>query len=226
MKIARNIALTALLATLGTAQAASPDENVNTPAYLFPYAPPAIYNPIQPVPPVMDEAQIKAQREAFEAQRKAQIEAITAQQKVFAEQMQRRYEQYQTVMQTQAQAQAKAMEAQQKAMTEHVNQMNERYQTALETQRKAMENPQEFFPAPYGPEVPFMSHPIDAQLELIETERRNQIEAMETQRKAMDEHMQRVFEQHEAAMEARLKAIDAQQRRIFPDRFVRADTVK
>ena len=53
-------------------------------------------------------------------------------------------------------------------MTEYVNQMNERYQTALETQRRAMENPQEYFPAPYGPEVPFMSHPIDAQLELIE----------------------------------------------------------
>ncbi len=110
MKIARNIALTALLASLGTAQAASPDENVNTPSYLIPYAPPAIYNPVQPVPPVMDEAQIKAQREAFEAQHKAQIETIAAQQKVFAEQMQRVFEQHEAAME----ARLKAIEAAQR----------------------------------------------------------------------------------------------------------------
>lgn len=218
MKPFRKLILSAAIvaATAGTAQA---------------------YGPYHSVGPCVNEDSIKAQQEAYEAQRNAQIQAIEAQKKAMADYMKNMQQQQQAAMEEQrknyerlapspdmnkinewVESQNKAMQAQQQAITEHMQTMAERNQSLWQERSKTLAPGQEFFTRSIPTfERPFAYAPQHPLTDELEAQHKAHLDAMKTQREAMQERMQQIREQHEAARAAQQKAFE-EQRRFFNHR--------
>jgi len=219
MKPFRKLILSAAIiaATAGTAQA---------------------YGPYHSVGPCVNEDFIKAQQEAYEAQQNTQIQAMEAQQKAMADYMKKMQQQQQAAMEAQrkdferlapspdmtkinewVESQHKARQAQQQAITDHMQKMAERDQSLWQEQSRTLAPGQDFYTRSIPPfERPFAFAPQRPLTDDLKAQHKAHLDAMKTQREAMQNRMQQIREQHEAARAAQQKAFE-EQRRILNHRI-------